>query len=438
MSAVSTAGAIRLLRLLHRDSVASVHTGTIGDSGSPVVVTVAHNRVDGSAREVFLDWAGRISQLSAHPHIASIAAVGLTADARPYVAVSATRSTLADILREGPLPPAGQIRALGVALADTLATIHSVGLIHGALQPATVLSGPGRKLLVAGFDATAPGLAHPLPPSAYTAPEHLDATQAGSVHASPAADVYSLATLLYAALGGRLPWVGPDRNMITDPLLRAAPVPDIPGVSITLTDALGAAMHAEPRNRPDAAGLSRLLSGADLSRRIAPGRRPSDVCDTLVPRDGPRPTPLPGGGADLAVRPGANRRNRRPSRLVKGAKLALAAVVVAAALGGAGVATYAATTGGHRMSCLSHDEIAEAVTSRHPDGKITDELCEAEYTAVLVDDKTGTVTSDSSAQESRLLRLVVHHDAEGIELVDGCEPDVPDALRHFLDCPGAA
>lgn len=430
MPAVSTAGAVHLARLLHRDSVASVYTGTLGDSRSPVVVTLSNERVDGAAREVFLDWGSRLTHLSAHPHIAPVVAVGLNAAARPYVAVQATRTTLADELRESGPPPAGQVRALGVALADTLSTIHFTGLIHGALQPATVLSGPGRKLLVAGFDATAPILAHALPPSPYTAPEHLDAANAGSVHASPAADVYNLATLLYAALGGRLPWLATQRGCATDPLLRAVPIPDIPGVSIALTDALGQAMHVEPKQRPDAAKLRDTLSNIDVSRPLAPGRRPTSVCVDLVPRSGPRPTPLPGGGADVAVR-SKKSRERRHWNIPRSAKLILAGIAAVLAVGSAGLLTFTATNAEADTTCPGASDVTRTIEAAYEGATITDTMCgDSGYVAVRAQPAQGT----GIMQNGRELRVVVHNADDGPEIIEGCDPHVPSQLRNYLDC----
>lgn len=435
MPAVSTAGAVKLTRLLHRDSAAGVYTGLLGEERTPVVVTLAHQRVDGSAREVFLDWGSRLTHLSAHPHIAPVAAVGLTSQARPYLAVSATRTSLADELLESGPPPAGRVRALGVALADTLATIHAAGLIHGALQPATILSGSGRKLLIAGFDATAPVLAHSLPPGPYTAPEHLDAAKAGSMHASPAADVHNLATLLYAALGGRPPWLITPGKDVADPLLRAAPIPDIPGVSIALTDVLGAAMAVEPRKRPSAAGLRDLLANVDISRPLAPGRPPTKVCPGLVPRSGPRPAPLP-GGADVAVPSKA--RPSRQFRLPTPVKVTAGIVAAFLATAGAGLATFAVTHADASESCPSDSVISEAMADRYGKSSITDKLCEnGGYVAVTAEVTKGVDEARSRSAEPDVAQVALRL-ADGDWLVigegDKCEDSVPQAIREYLDC----
>src|SRR5690606_14483033 len=290
MTSTTTVGAATVDRLLHRDPVCSVFSGTVAaEPTSLLCVTVAHERVDGSRREVFLEWASKLTGLAAHPHLSPCSGVGLTENGRPYLAVGATRRTLADLLVEqGPMP-AGQVRALGVALSDAVAVYHRAGLIHGAIQPGHLLVGTGRLLQLTAYDVTAPVLAAPLPPSPYTAPEHLDAAVAGEVAASPAGDVYALATVLYAALGGRLPWVRSGREDVADPLLRAAPVPHVPDVAPELTDVIGAALRPDPRRRPPADVFREQLTRVDLNGMRAPGYRAGAVAAGLLPRRGLRP-----------------------------------------------------------------------------------------------------------------------------------------------------
>lgn len=425
MRTVSTAGAVHLAGLMHRDPIAEVYSGRLVGSGAPVIVTLARQRSDGPPRDVFLDWGARLTRLSTHPHIAPIASVGLTETGRPYIAVETTRTTLADMLAESGPPPAGQVRALGVALADTLAQIHATGLIHGALQPSTVLSGPGRKLLVAGFDATAPALAHSLPPGPYTPPEHIDASLAGSIHASPAGDIYSLATMLYGALGGRLPWLGGHRGDAADPVLRAAPIPDIPGVSTALTDVLCQAMHPDPRSRPDAERFRDLLASLDTARPLAPGTTPADVHPAMLPQSGPRPTGLT-GGADIAVPP---RRRRRPRlRVARPVKIVASVALAMASVAGAGYATFAATSS-EEWSCPSTRELTEELQQTYDDATVTDRVCtEDRYVAVT------TEATEPQTAETLPEHLVLREVNGSWQLLSGCESDVPEKLRDYLDC----
>ena len=424
MRTVSTAGAVRLADLIHRDPIAEVYSGHLIGSGTPVMVTLARRRSDGSPREVFLDWGARLTRLSTHPHIAPIAAVGLTENGRPYLAVETTRATFTDVLREGGPPPAGQIRAFGVALADTLREIHAVGLIHGAIQPSTVLSGAGRKLLVSGFDATAPALARSLPTGPYTPPEHIDASLAGAVHASPAGDVYSLATMLYSALGGRLPWMRGQRSDVSDPMLRAAPIPNIPGISVALTDVLSQAMHPDPRNRPDAEGLRHMLAALDAADPVAPGDKPTDVHPAMLPQSGPRPTGL-SGGADVVVP--ARRRKRRRLRIPRPVKFAAAVLLALMSVAGAGYATFAATNRDDD-ACPSTGELTSQLQTTLADSVVTDRLCGA-------DGYVGVTMRGSQPDDEQVPRRVVPREVDGSwQLLTDCNADVPPAISEYVGC----
>nr|BFF23772.1 hypothetical protein GCM10025732_17370 [Glycomyces mayteni] len=94
--------------------------------------------------------------------------------------------------------------------------------------------------------------------------------------------MYALATVLYAALGGRLPWVRHAREDAADPLLRAAPVPHVPGVVSDLTDLIGAALSPDPRRRPTADVFREHLTRIPLGGPLAPGPRPDAVAAGLL------------------------------------------------------------------------------------------------------------------------------------------------------------
>ncbi|GLZ75864.1 hypothetical protein Afil01_06710 [Actinorhabdospora filicis] len=433
---ISAAGAVRLARLLHRDEVAAVFTGTLPEEPAPLVVTLGNERAVGARRTLFLDWAARVTRLSAHPHIATVHAVGLTGTARPYLAVQTTRTSLGDRLRAaGPLTP-GFCRAIGVALADALATVHSIDLIHGAVHPATTLIGPGDQLLLAGLDATAPLLAQrPTRVSAYTAPEHIDAAIAGEIGASPAADVYDLATLLYGALGGRLQWLGTEGGRVTDPLLRAAPIADIPGVSRVLTDIIAVCLSADPRERPTAAQLRDALSTVDISAAPSPGRRPAAVAAELAPTGGPRPATAP-TVTDLAVPERPAPEPPRQGRLGRTAKAIAVAALAVAFLGGASLATYAATRGNDTtMGCPTEDELSSVAVSWYGDGTtVTEKVCAADgYVAMTVrrpvplNGGTG-----ASAPATGVVRIAMHRVDGNLQRVDACGTGVPAEIRNYV------
>ncbi|QSB05981.1 protein kinase domain-containing protein [Natronoglycomyces albus] len=449
MASPRSIGAVQIDRLLHRDPVSSVFSGTVdSDPTTSVCVTVAHERVDGSRREVFLEWAAKLTGVSTHQHIASFASIGLTEGAQPYLAVHATRRTLVDKLNEeGPLPD-GQVRALGVALADALATLHERGLVHGSVQPANVLIGPGQLLQLSAFDNCAPVLARALPASAYTAPEHLDAAQAAEVAASPAADIYALSTLLYAALGGHLPWTaGSSRDGLTNPLLRAAPVPHISGTSQALTNLIGWGLHANPSARPTAQQLRQELTrldfrGAALDTFTA-GRRPTSVAGTLIPRTGLRPVTV-AQNTDVALYERAEDSQLRP-RLRKAATALAGVALTGAIVSGAALATYAATNPSAAPTCPETEQVARLVVQDIPDGDLVESWCTADgYVAATVDSPE---TDEPVAREpesydvkteidetGQVALAWVIEDDELVPVLDCADLDLPDTIKKHLNC----
>ena len=412
----------------------SVFSGTVAIAPTDLLcVTVAHERVDGSRREVFLEWAAKLTGLPAHPHLSPCTAVGLTENGRPYLAVGTARRSLADHLAEqGPMP-AGQVRALGVALSDAVAVYHRAGLIHGAIQPSHILVGTGHHLQLTAYDVTAPVLAAPLPPTPYTAPEHLDAAVAGEVAASPSGDVYALATALYAALGGRLPWVRHAREDAADPLLRAAPVPHIPGVDAELTDMIGAALSPDPRRRPTALDFREHLTRLQLSGPKAQGSRPDSVAAGLLPRRGLRPVTVVVSTELTPYRPGRERVGLRP-RLRSIATATAGVALTGALLGGAALATYAATNPESTGTvCTDPAVLGGRINEQLEDGQIVDSWCadSGDYVAATVDYPGGSGGDGSGATERRVWRI----EGETLMAVTDCgETALPAAIAEFLEC----
>lgn len=116
-------------------------------------------------------------------------------------------SSLADLLADGPLPPA-EARTMAVEIAEALAAAHRHGLAHLCLQPEHVLRTPHGQVKVAGLavDAAVRGL------------------RAESPQDAARRDTRGVGAVLYAALTGR--WPGPESTSL-------APAPHDDGVLCT-------------------------------------------------------------------------------------------------------------------------------------------------------------------------------------------------------------
>ena len=157
-------------------------------------------------------------------------------DERPWVATAYPHGvTLADrVAADGPMPTA-DVLDVAADVATALAALHSVGIVHGELDPnRVVLTGDGARITDLGTRAAfgrarAGGQAPNGPGSGYRAPEQIRRGWVGSP-----ADVFALGAIAFFAATGRPPFgsgdaadvdaavIGtePDLTDLADPRLR--------------------------------------------------------------------------------------------------------------------------------------------------------------------------------------------------------------------------
>jgi serine/threonine protein kinase len=203
-------GRYRLGRPLGHGGMATVYLGHDSELDRPVAIKVLAENLAGDEafRRRFLREARLAARLS-HPNVVSVYDAGEQADGRPYIVMEhVDGETLAELLSERGRLPADQAAALAAQACRGLAHAHAAGLVHRDVKPQNLLLHRDGTLKVADFGIArlAEGTALTqagtvLGTAAYLAPE-----QALGENATPAADVYSLAAVLYELLTGRPPY----------------------------------------------------------------------------------------------------------------------------------------------------------------------------------------------------------------------------------------
>ena len=210
-------------------------------------------------RRRFIREVTAAGRLSGHPHVIDVYDAGTLADGRPYLVMElCPAGSLNDALRRhGPMP-AGQVRDIGIRLADALAAAHASGVLHRDIKPANILVNRFGMVGLSDFGLASIISAHgeqtasceALTP-AYSSPEMFRGEEPTVL-----TDVYSLAATLYALLAGRPPRFAADGRrpgLATIMSLHDRPVEDVPGTPPELMALLRAGLSPDPRARPQSA-----------------------------------------------------------------------------------------------------------------------------------------------------------------------------------------
>ncbi len=213
-----------------------------------------------------LEREARAAARITDPRVVTVLDLARTADGNPYLVLEYHEGrTLADELREGPLPP-DRLERLVDDLLGALAAAHRCGVLHRDVKPANVLSGHD------GFRVTDFGLASLdddqstetdiMGTLVYVAPERLDGARG-----STCSDVFSAAVVIHEAATGVQPF---RRGQPVESIaaLRTADAPPLPdSVPERLRAVLEQALSPDPAARPEDANavLAAIRSGAPLA-----------------------------------------------------------------------------------------------------------------------------------------------------------------------------
>ena len=207
-------------------------------------------------------------------------------------------ATLKDRLRSGPLP-ADRAFDVSVQIAEGLAAIHKVGIIHRDLKSPNVMiddAGTAKvmdfgiaKAAAAGTDGASTGYV-------LGSPEYMSPEQARGRRADFRSDLYSLGIVVFEAFTGRVPFRG--STPVETLMMHVEAPPPIEDPSLALPPALlpvlRSALAKDPGARfPDAATMAEALKAARAggvgTAAVGGGARAADPSRTEVVHTRPLP-----------------------------------------------------------------------------------------------------------------------------------------------------
>ncbi|MGH3854783.1 MAG: serine/threonine-protein kinase [Pseudonocardiaceae bacterium] len=230
-------------------------------------------------RERSLREARAIAALS-HPNVVTLYDVAWEG-AAPFVVMELVASaSLAELLREGALPPR-QVVAIGAAMAAALQAAHAAGITHRDVKPGNVLMAHDGRIKLTDFgiarngsDQTLTATGLMLGSPAYIAPE---IASGGPVN--PASDLWGLGATLFAAVEGRPPYdAGTAMATVAAVVRGEVPRPSCTGA---LAEVIHALMVKDPARRMPLSRVRQLLGAPPES--TDPGLADPDPAAPPVP-----------------------------------------------------------------------------------------------------------------------------------------------------------
>jgi eukaryotic-like serine/threonine-protein kinase len=220
-------GRYELLGVLGEGSFGRVYRGRDLRLGRVVAVKVIKPwwAEDDAWVERFEREARLLARVS-DPGVVRIYDFGEAEEGPYYVTELVEGQSLADRLRDGPLP-AEEARDIAAQLCAALAGAHRVGVVHCDVKPANVLLGEDGRVRVGDFGVArvAEGTSQPLSATVAGTPRYMSPEQARGLPTSAATDVYSAGVVLYEMLTGEPPFTGATAQAVVARVVTEAPRP---------------------------------------------------------------------------------------------------------------------------------------------------------------------------------------------------------------------
>ncbi|KFG74166.1 serine/threonine-protein kinase [Streptomyces mutabilis] len=259
-------------------------------------------------------------------------------DDRPWIVMELVEGkSLAEAIREDGLLEPRRAAEVGLAILDVLRSAHREGILHRDVKPSNVLIAEDGRVVLTDF-----GIAQVEGDPSITstgmlvgAPSYISPERARGHKPGPAADLWSLGGLLYAAVEGAPPYdKGSAIATLTAVMTESLEEPKNAG---PLRDVIFGLLNKDPAQRLDDAGARALLN------KVIHAPEPADE-----PADATKVVPLPAqseernrGGAPSGA---GGKRGEEAGERLRGALRSVRKAAVGA--GAAGAATSRAKQGG--------------------------------------------------------------------------------------------
>ncbi|UFQ17348.1 MULTISPECIES: serine/threonine-protein kinase [Streptomyces] len=200
----------------------------------------------------------------------------------PWVATGyAAGPSLTEAVREGAPLPAHSVRVLGAGLAEALAHVHGLGLVHRDVKPSNVLlTLDGPRLIDFGIARATDGTASLTATGASVgSPGYMAPEQILGKAVTGAADVFSLGAVLVYAATGQPPFPGDSSAALLYKVVHEEP--ELGALDGDVRELAAACLAKDPAARPAPGDLARRLAPGGAAPLVAAGWLPGPVVERV-------------------------------------------------------------------------------------------------------------------------------------------------------------
>ncbi|MFE4409893.1 serine/threonine-protein kinase [Streptomyces sp. NPDC056821] len=277
----ATVGPYRLLGRLGSGGMGRVYLGRSA-GGRTVAVKIVHPHfaLDEEFRARFrreVEAARRVGGAWTAPVLDADPEAPVPWVATAYAAGPSLAAAIADA---GPLPE-HSVRVLGAGLAEALAAVHELGLVHRDVKPSNVLlTLDGPLLIDFGIARATDGTASLTSTGVSVgSPGYMSPEQILGKGVTGAADVFSLGAVLVHAATGEPPFPGDSSAALLYKVVHEEP--ELGSLSGDLRVLAAACLAKDPGARPGPGEVARRLAPEGASRLVAAGWLPSRLVEQV-------------------------------------------------------------------------------------------------------------------------------------------------------------